>query len=219
MKAEALLWVVVQPNAVEKETMARKATTRRQMRVKKQARCSCRHERLFRSKDRNVVIDDCVGAGATRRFLDCDDKKFGALERDKNVIADLPINYGKPPEYKYHKGVSREWQDIKPVNKGDLISVIKKCHQTLCGGGRLSPPAAFGEFCKIIFVKVRDEKAMEVMDSLRWLCRVEIKSIFLFGQPGKRLRRRKVDNIVCGAAANADRGLNSSLISGKRNSP
>jgi type I restriction enzyme M protein len=100
-----------------------------------------------------------VVAGATRRFLDCDDKKFGALERDKNVIADLPSNYGKPPEYKYRKGVSNEWQDIQPVNKGELIAAIKKCHQTLWGGGRLSPPAAFGEFCKIIFVKVRDEKA------------------------------------------------------------
>jgi type I restriction enzyme M protein len=100
-----------------------------------------------------------VVAGATRRFLDCDDKKFGALERDTNIVADLPINYGKPPAYKYRKGVSKEWQDIKPVNKGDLIAAIKKCHQTLWGGGRLSPPAAFGEFCKIIFVKVRDEKA------------------------------------------------------------
>ena len=100
-----------------------------------------------------------VVAGATRRFLDCDDKTFGALERDKNVIADLPLNYGKPPEYKYRKGVSNEWQDIRPVNKGELIGAIKKCHQTLWGGGRLSPPAAFGEFCKVIFVKVRDEKA------------------------------------------------------------
>jgi len=100
-----------------------------------------------------------VVAGATRRFLDCDDKKFGALERDKNVIADLPVNYGEPPKYKYRKGVSNEWQDIKPVSKSELIDAIKKCHQTLWGGGRLSPPAAFGEFCKIIFVKVRDEKA------------------------------------------------------------
>ena len=99
-----------------------------------------------------------VVAGPTRRFLNCADK-FGALERDKNVIADLPINYGKPPEYKYRKGVSNEWQDIRPVSKGELIAAIKKCHQTLWGGGRLSPPAAFGEFCKIIFVKVRDEKA------------------------------------------------------------
>lgn len=104
---------------------------------------------------------DYVGvvAGATRRFLDCDDKKFGALERDKNVIADLPLDYGKPPAYKYRKGVSNEWLDIKPVSKGELIAAIKKCHQTLWGGGRLSPPSAFGEFCKIIFVKVRDEKA------------------------------------------------------------
>jgi type I restriction enzyme M protein len=99
-----------------------------------------------------------VVAGNTRKFLDCSDK-FGALERDTNVVADLPVDYGQPPEWKYRKGVSNEWQDIKPVSKGDLIAAIKKCHQTLWGGGRLSPPAAFGEFCKIIFVKVRDEKA------------------------------------------------------------
>lgn len=99
-----------------------------------------------------------VVAGGTRKFLNADDK-YGALERDKNVVADLPMGYGKPPEYKYRKGVSKEWQDIRPVSKGELIAAIKKCHQTLWGGGRLSPPAAFGEFCKIIFVKVRDEKA------------------------------------------------------------
>ena len=27
------------------------------------------------------------------------------------------------------------------------------------GGGRLSPPTAFGELCKIIFVKISDEQA------------------------------------------------------------
>lgn len=99
-----------------------------------------------------------VVAGGTRKFLDCSDK-YKALERDSNVVADLPAVYGKPPEWKYKKGVSNEWQDIRPVTKGELIAAIKKCHQTLWGGGRLSPPAAFGEFCKIIFVKVRDEKA------------------------------------------------------------
>ena len=99
-----------------------------------------------------------VVAGGTRKFLDTSEK-YGSLERDKNVVADLPMGYGKPPEYKYRKGVSKDWQDIRPVNKGELIAAIKKCHQSLWGGGRLSPPAAFGEFCKIIFVKVRDEKA------------------------------------------------------------
>jgi type I restriction enzyme M protein len=68
------------------------------------------------------------------------------------------VDYGKPPEFKYRKGVSNQWQDIRPVSKGELIAAIQKCHQTLWGGGRLSPPAAFAEFCKIIFVKVRDEK-------------------------------------------------------------
>jgi type I restriction enzyme M protein len=99
-----------------------------------------------------------VVAGGTRKFLDTTEK-YGVLERDKNVVADLPMGYGKPPDYKYRKGTSKEWQDIRPVSKGELIAAIKKCHQTLWGGGRLSPPAAFGEFCKIIFVKVRDEKA------------------------------------------------------------
>lgn len=106
----------------------------------------------FRAKYVGVI------AGTTRRFLDFS-PKYGILERDANVVADLPADYGKPPAYKYRKGVSSEWQDIKPVSKGELITAIKKCHQTLWGGGRLSPPAAFGEFCKIIFVKVRDEKA------------------------------------------------------------
>ena len=99
-----------------------------------------------------------VVAGGTRKFLDCSDK-HKPLERDSNIVADLPIAYGKPPAWKYKKGVSKDWLDIKPVTKGELIAAIKKCHQSLWGGGRFSPPAAFGEFCKIIFVKVRDEKA------------------------------------------------------------
>ena len=95
-----------------------------------------------------------VVAGATRRVLDCTDK-YGSLERDKNIVADLPIKYGKPEEYKYFKGTK---SDIQSVNKEGLIAAIQKCHQTLWGGGRLSPPAAFGELCKVLFVKVRDEK-------------------------------------------------------------
>ena len=99
-----------------------------------------------------------VVAGATRRFLDCDDKKYGALERDANVVADLPVRYGKPPEYKFAKGGLKGFRDIAAIDKSELLAAIDKTHQTLWGGGRLSPPAAFSEFCKLIFVKVRDEK-------------------------------------------------------------
>ncbi len=96
-----------------------------------------------------------VVAGRTRRAFDFTGK-YGALERESNIIADLPIRYGKPEEYKYHKGSSL---DIQPVNKEVLIKAIQKCHQTLWGGGKLSPPTAFGELCKIIFVKISDEQA------------------------------------------------------------
>lgn len=95
-----------------------------------------------------------VVAGATRRAFDFTDK-YGALEREENIIADLPRSYGKPEEYKYHKGGPL---DIAPVDKETLIAAIKKCHQTLWGGGRLSPPAAFGELSKIIFAKISDEQ-------------------------------------------------------------
>lgn len=96
-----------------------------------------------------------VVAGNTRRALDFTGK-YGALEREDNIIADLPLKYGKPEEYKYHKGGTL---DIQPVTKEVLIKAIQKCHQTLWGGGRLSPPMAFGELCKIIFVKISDEQA------------------------------------------------------------
>ncbi|MCI0475420.1 MAG: type I restriction enzyme HsdR N-terminal domain-containing protein, partial [Anaerolineales bacterium] len=89
-----------------------------------------------------------VVAGSTRRFFDFTGK-YGALEREKNIIADLPKQYGKPEEWKYRKG---EALDIQAVSKEALIAAIQKCHQTLWAGGKLSPPAAFGELSKIIFV-------------------------------------------------------------------
>ncbi len=102
-----------------------------------------------------------IVAGATRRVLDVSDK-FGALEREQNILADLPKAYGKPQEYRFYKGgvneKGEEVSDIAPVAREDLITAIKKCHQTLWGGGRLSPPTAFGELCKLIFVKISDEQ-------------------------------------------------------------
>lgn len=95
-----------------------------------------------------------IVAGGTRRVLDVSDK-FGTFEREQNILADLPRAYGKPQEFRFYKGTEN---DIKTVDREDLISAIKKCHQTLWGGGRLSPPTAFGELCKLIFVKISDEQ-------------------------------------------------------------
>ena len=36
--------------------------------------------------------------------------------------------------------------------------LLRNATKTLWGGGRLSPPTAFGELCKLIFVKISDEQ-------------------------------------------------------------
>lgn len=100
-------------------------------------------------------------AGDTRRVLDVSDN-YGIFEREKNILADLPKSYGEPLEFRFYKGgindKGEKVSDISSVTREKLISAIKKCHQTLWGGGRLSPPTAFGELCKLIFVKISDEK-------------------------------------------------------------
>lgn len=92
-------------------------------------------------------------AGTTRRFLDFRTAKPG--ERQKNIIADLPIHYGKPPEFRFYK--NEPGKDLAAVPREELRAAIRKCHQTLWEGGKRSPITAFGEFSKIIFVKIRDE--------------------------------------------------------------
>ena len=108
------------------------------------------HAHKFRAEYIGVI------AGQTRAFYDCSDK-FGVLEREANIVADLPAQYGNPEEFKYYKNAFPK-PDIGAVSRDDLIKTIRKCHQTLWGGGRLSPPMAFGELTKLIFLKTRDEK-------------------------------------------------------------
>jgi type I restriction enzyme M protein len=93
-------------------------------------------------------------AGLTRRLLRFD--KFPPGERDKNHLTDIPKRFGKPPEWRFYKG--KPGQELSAVSREELRSAIRKCHQSLWEGGRRSPIAAFGEFCKIIFVKHKDEK-------------------------------------------------------------
>lgn len=96
----------------------------------------------------------CTVAGITRRFLDF--RKHPSGEREKNIVADLPKNYTNAPEYRFYKGVPGK--DLYAVSREQLRTTIRKCHQTLWEGGRRSPIVAFGEFSKIIFIKIRDEK-------------------------------------------------------------
>lgn len=96
-----------------------------------------------------------VVAGNTRRFFDVGG--HAAAERIKNIVADIPIRYGRVQRYKYKKG-DPNW-DISPVDRDILVHTLKKCHDTLWDGGKMDSTEAFDELCKFIFVKMQDELA------------------------------------------------------------
>ena len=96
-------------------------------------------------------------AGLTRRLLRFDD--FPPGERDRNHLTDIPIRYGKAPLWRFIKNTPG--RDLTTVSREELRAAIRKCHETLWQGGRRSPIAAFGEFCKLVFIKHRDEKDLD----------------------------------------------------------
>ncbi|MXZ01321.1 N-6 DNA methylase, partial [Candidatus Poribacteria bacterium] len=95
-----------------------------------------------------------VVAGNTRRSFDV--KNYKPRERSENIIAAPPIRYNIVQEWRYRKG-DPNWE-LSIIDRGDLIRVLEKCHQTLWQGGRLTPTDAFDELAKILFIKIRDEK-------------------------------------------------------------
>ncbi len=96
-------------------------------------------------------------AGLTRRLLRFDQYPPG--ERDRNHLTDIPIRYGNPQSWRFLK--EEPGRDLTAVSREQLRTSIRKCHQTLWEGGKRSAIAAFGEFCKLVFVKHRDEKDLE----------------------------------------------------------
>ena len=81
---------------------------------------------------------------------------FNSSEREKNVIADIPIKFGKAPKYKFTKGDKSK--DLKIAYREDLISALKKSHSSVWQGGKLAPTTAFDEVSKLLFCKLKDEK-------------------------------------------------------------
>ncbi len=95
-----------------------------------------------------------VVAGHTR--ISHDVKNYKPGERTENIIADPPIGYNKVQEWRYLKGIPCSEPSV--IERGDLIRVLEKCHQTLWQGGKFAPTQAFDELAKILFIKIRDEK-------------------------------------------------------------
>jgi type I restriction enzyme M protein len=99
-----------------------------------------------------------VVAGTTRTAFNVAEFKPG--EREKNVISDIPIKFGKIPKYKFIKGDKDN--ELEIVSKEDLIRVLEKAHDTVWQGGRLAPTTAFDEISKLLFCKLQDEKDFNI---------------------------------------------------------
>jgi type I restriction enzyme M protein len=99
-----------------------------------------------------------VVAGNTRTAFDV--AGFKSSEREKNVIADIPVHYGKVPKYRYIKGDPKK--ALKSILKDDLIKTLEKAHSTVWQGGKLAPTTAFDEVAKLLFCKLQDEKERTV---------------------------------------------------------
>lgn len=105
-----------------------------------------------------------VVAGNTKTAFDI--AGFKPSEREENVIADIPIKYGKVPEYKFIKGDSS--RDLKVVFREDLIGALKKSHSSVWQGGKLAPTDAFDEVAKLLFCKLKDEKGTKKKDPYKF---------------------------------------------------
>jgi type I restriction enzyme M protein len=99
-----------------------------------------------------------VIAGTTRTAFDVGG--FNPEEREKNVISDIPIKYGRTPKYRFIKGDKEK--ELKAIQKEDLIRTLEKAHDTVWQGGKLAPTTAFDEIAKLLFCKLQDEKESSI---------------------------------------------------------
>jgi len=81
---------------------------------------------------------------------------FKPSEREKNIIADIPIRYGKVIQYKYKKG-DPDW-DPKEADRNEVLAKFQQCHDILWEGGKRNPAEAFDEMSKLMFCKINDER-------------------------------------------------------------
>ena len=106
-----------------------------------------------------------VVAGNTDTAFDV--KNFNSMEREKNVISQIPVSYGQAPKYRFkkEKKSSKENRNsLKIVSREELIKTLEKCHDTVWQGGKLNPSDAFDEVSKILFCKLQDEKKTAVSE-------------------------------------------------------
>lgn len=115
-------------------------------------------EQAFRYANYKKAEYALVVAGTTKAAYIT--KDFAGGEREENIVADIPIKYGKAPKYKFIAGTQDN--DLVEVSRDDLIRALEKSHDTVWQGGKLAPTTAFDEVSKLLFCKLKDEKSTPI---------------------------------------------------------
>lgn len=102
-----------------------------------------------------------VVAGSVRIAFDV--VNYPPNEREKNVISDIPIRYGKVPKYTYKKDAPEVVfgtgdSDLKKPTRQELLNKFQQCHDIIWEGGKRNPAEAFDEMSKLMFCKIWDER-------------------------------------------------------------
>ena len=88
-----------------------------------------------------------------------DIQNFPPLERQENILGprdNLPKNYGKAKLFQLVAG--SPISDIRSVSTRELENVIRRAHAEIWSGGRRDPLLSFDEWCKLLFIKIYDER-------------------------------------------------------------
>jgi len=72
-------------------------------------------------------------------------------------IADLPIAYASPPQFKYRK-TGNLFEEPRKISLYELHNKFQRCHDAIWEGGRRGPDEAFDEMSKLMFAKIHDER-------------------------------------------------------------
>jgi type I restriction enzyme M protein len=129
-----------------------------------------------------------IVAGNVRIAFDI--ANFPPQEREKNVIADIPVRYGKVIKYVYKKGGPQNKDDpskeLKEVTRDELLAKFQQCHDTLWEGGRRNPAEAFDEMSKLMYCKIQDERFLTQKGEYY---RFQVGTYETINEVGERIKR------------------------------
>ncbi len=104
-------------------------------------------------------------AGSVRIAFDA--LNFPSSEREKNIISDIPHNYGTISKFIFKKGgqyteFGINEKDLEVLSQDQILSKFKQCIDIIWEGGKRDLLESLEEVIKLLFYKILDEKYLTI---------------------------------------------------------